>query len=327
MNDLPNALLYHLKPGEFITGVELGSRFEISRAAIQKHIANLISQGIPIHRVPGKGYRLQPGISLLNEQEIYRYLTSDSRNAITRIEIVNELASTNQWMTDLGQSGSIHGVLCAAEKQTQGKGRRGRSWQASPYRNITMSLGWQFPQWHPSLPTLGLISGLCVLKALRDSGVNGLKLKWPNDLTYEDKKVAGLLIDVSGEAHSECQVIIGVGINVSLDSPDAQEIDQPWIDLESIIPHEIDRNRLIASCLVHLVSALRAFPERGFAAYKKEWKECDALSGRNVTITFANDDSFTGCVEGVDQFGCLQVKAMNGQVEAFNQGDISVRMS
>jgi BirA family transcriptional regulator, biotin operon repressor / biotin---[acetyl-CoA-carboxylase] ligase len=128
----------------------------------------------------------------------------------------------------------INGATCVAEAQSGGRGRRGRSWVTTPYCNLMLSMAWRFPGGPGLVSGLSLAAGVALLRALEQYGVSGAGLKWPNDVLWDNRKLAGLLVDVQGEAAGPTLVILGVGINGYISPQDAAHIDQPWIDLQGI---------------------------------------------------------------------------------------------
>jgi BirA family transcriptional regulator, biotin operon repressor / biotin---[acetyl-CoA-carboxylase] ligase len=221
----------------------------------------------------------------------------------------------------------LNGRVCLAEKQTAGRGRRGRSWVAEPYRDLMMSIGVEYPQWPAGLPTLGLVTALILVEALETLGARGLMVKWPNDVVYEHRKLCGVLLDVNGEAHGACRVIVGIGINLSTGSGQSRDIDQQWADLEAVAGRTFDRNAVASQCLELLLPAFRSFPARGFAAYQPAWRRLDALRDRQVTVHSADGGAFVGMAAGVDESGRLKVADAAGGRRFFTQGDVSVRSS
>ena len=300
----------------------MGRALGVSRAAIHKHMQALAGQGVPIHRVPGRGYRLADGVSLLDAAEIRTHLSERARVLASEIEILEEVDSTSAYLARSPDAASLQGRVCLAEKQTSGRGRRGRSWVACPYRDLVMSIGVEYDHWPAHLPTLGLVTAMAIINGLSDLGVEGLAVKWPNDVVHGERKFCGVLLDVAGEAHGDCRVIIGIGLNVS---SDARSIDQQWVDLASIAGRAPDRNVLAAHCLNALLPVLETFPADGFAGYLPEWRRLDCLRDRPVTVHGTDGTTLHGTAAGVDASGRLRVADGNGGIHVFTQGDVSVR--
>lgn len=303
----------------------MGAALGLSRAAVHKHVQALVNRGVPIHRVPGRGYRLAEGVTLLDEPSITGQLTSRTRPLVAAIDVLDEVDSTSACLAAGAVERGVDGRICLAEIQSAGRGRRGRGWVSTPYRDLMMSVGVEYPQWPAQLHTLSLVTALLIVRALRGLGIKGLRVKWPNDLVHDGRKLGGILMDVTGEAHGACRVIAGIGINVVMGGAPGRTIDRLWTDLEAISGEAPDRNRLAAACLNDLMPGFRAFPEDGFTPYLPEWRRLDALRGRTVVVQGVEGATVHGRADGVDETGRLRVVAA-GQTHLFTQGDVSVRV-
>lgn len=319
-------MLQYLSPHRFLTGTEMGAAMGLSRAAIHKHIQALVERGVPIHRVPGRGYRLAENVTLLDGSLIAGFLSGSTRELVSEIEVLDEVDSTSACLAAGPSDRPLDGRVCLAETQTAGRGRRGRRWVASPYRDLMLSVGIEYSQWPAQLQTLGLVAALAVTRALNDLGLTGLLVKWPNDVIHGDHKLCGILLDVTGEAHGACRVIVGIGINVSMDRERGRGIDRQWTDFATIAGRAPDRNRLAAACLESLLPAFRSFPDRGFTPYRAEWGRLDALQGRAVAVIGSDGSVLNGQAAGVDDSGRLRVVDETGAVRVFTQGDVSIRI-
>lgn len=321
-------LLRLLADGRFHSGLVLGRKMGISRAAVWKHVRSLQDVGIEVYAVPGKGYRLPEAMELLDEKIITAYIHSHIRQNL-KLEIFDEITSTNDYL--MGQipqnSGTPH--VCFAEWQPQGRGRLGRRW-ITPYGDaLACSLLWRFACPAGHLSGLSLAVGLMAIQALEDFGIRGVQLKWPNDILYKGQKLGGILIEVSGDAAGPCYCVIGIGINVNLSRTHAQQqmraVDQPWIDLTSIISDNIvSRNQLAGLLIKHLFVVLPQFERDGFAAFLKDWQRYDALSGQMVSVQDHEHETI-GKVLGVNESGSLLLD--NGiQQLAIISGEVTVRL-
>ncbi len=240
------------------------------------------------------------------------------------------------------QAAPIDGRVCVAEAQTAGRGRRGRGWVATPYRNILFSIAWRFESGSALVGGLSLAAGVAVLRALRAYGIDNAALKWPNDVIWvapgiqpnatlahpyaaQGRKLAGLLIDVRGEAAGPLLAVVGLGLNVRIEARDAARIDQPWVDLSEIACQAVDRDRVIALLIREFVEALRQFERAGFAAFKDEWQRHHYYSNKRVGLTRADAPMLYGTVAGVDDRGALLLRDARGRVQTFHSGEISMR--
>lgn len=317
------SLLTVLADGKFHSGSELGEVLGISRSAIWKHIRRLEEAGLEVFSVKGRGYRIPGGLDLLDENTFKGGLSADVRGSLRNFMFELTSPSTNEQAMKACQKDDCHGSLYVAEQQTAGRGRRGRTWVSPFGRNLYFSLVWRFDQGMGALEGLSLLVGLALVKALEKMHINGCQLKWPNDLLYEHKKLAGILVEVNGEASGPCQVVIGVGINVDMPVQNANEIDQPWIDLNAIAGQKVSRNKLLTEIINQLVHYLNAFQERGFASLVNEWQQYNAHQDMEVELNLGSG-LVSGVCRGVDASGALLVDTEKGR-EVFFGGEISLR--
>ena len=236
------------------SGQDLAEKFHVTRATIHNCILRIESLGIGVERVRGLGYRLSQPLDLLNESDILSKLSPQVADKLSSIQCLQEIDSTNHHASTLTlpQAGQFSVVL--AEMQTAGKGRRGRSW-VSPYAaNIYMSVLWPLQRPLHEAGTLSPLLAICMLQTLQRLGVEGLGLKWPNDIYCQNKKLAGLLIECSGEISGGCKMIIGMGVNVLMSQYKKIDIDQEWTDISSNTPDWNDsRNQVAANLLNNAV--------------------------------------------------------------------------
>ena len=309
-----------LADGAFHSGTALGERLGISRAAVNKAIQSLAESGIDIHRVSGRGYRLgEPFVPL--SAVLIRALLKQ-RRVQASLEILDEVDSTNEQLLRTLESPDVR--VCLAEAQSGGRGRRGRSWVATPGHNILLSMSWHFDHGPAGLAGLSLAAGVAVLRALEEFGVAELGLKWPNDILCDGRKLAGLLIDVRGEASGPSRVVLGLGLNIYLTPSDCARIDQPWIALREMLPAPVDRNQLAALLIAHLLEMFRVFEHEGFNAFRAEWERRHLFQGKAVELHNGQEDS-AGTVVGVDTHGALRVRDAAGEIHSFHSGDVSLR--
>jgi len=315
-------LLRLLADGRFYSGERLGDSLGITRAGVWKNLRHLRERGVEIHSVPGRGYRLAGPLELLDADAIRAGLPVTTRPRIPRIEIHDEIDSTNTECLRRA-AGLASGTVCLAESQSAGRGRLSRRWVSAYARNVCLSLLWRFGRGPDALTGLGLAVGVAVLRAIDDIGATGVGLKWPNDLYWRGVKLAGNLIELSGESGGAACAVIGVGINVDMTGTAARSIDQPWTDLKTVRGVTVSRNRLVGSVIHHLVEALTRFEKAGLEAFVAEWTARDVLLGQPVLIrTPAGEETGTAC--GIDAGGALLVET-GGRLRHYLSGDVSVR--
>lgn len=310
-----------LADGQFHSGEELGVLLGVSRAAVWKHLQKLESLGIKLLSMKGRGYCIDGGLDLLDLKKIYAKLTSPLALKLT---LFPRIDSTNSYL--MRHENPIMQV-CLAESQSAGRGRRGRVWVSPFAQNIYCSIGWGFDGGVAALEGLSLVVGLVIVRVLQGYGVTGLELKWPNDVLYQDKKLAGVLIEMTGDPAGYCQVVIGVGINVAMGDSQANAIAQPWIDLRSILEQQklpyISRNLLVANLLDELALVLNGYEQAGFAGYCAEWQSFNAHAGQMVELRNGNL-VYSGVCLGISEMGALILETAQGR-EVFHGGEISLR--
>lgn len=316
------ALIHFLADGRFHSGEELGSRLDISRAAIWKLVQKLAELGLEIDAVRGRGYRLSQAVELMSEESVLQQLDSDSNRLLSGLEIIFEVDSTNSHlMREAGQLAS--GYASFAEIQHGGRGRRGRQWISPFGSNLYHSVLWRFDEGSAELTGLSLAMAVAVARMLGSFGVSDLTVKWPNDLLYKGKKLAGILIDVAGEADGPCHVVVGVGLNISMPERSGYCIDQAWSDLNSA-GIKAGRNQIAGSLLNELLLALSQFQQAGLTPFQKEWQRLDATYNQRIALQFSNS-TVTGIGRGIDSQGMLLVETSKG-INRYASGEVSLRI-
>ncbi|WP_445363119.1 bifunctional biotin--[acetyl-CoA-carboxylase] ligase/biotin operon repressor BirA [Microbulbifer sp. ANSA003] len=311
-----------LADGEIHSGESLGNALGVSRAAVWKQLQKLESYGLTLESAKGRGYRLPGGLDLLSEQTVTNQLDGSARALLRELQVFDELSSTNSLLLERFEEGKGHAVAILAERQSAGRGRRGRNW-ISPYAtSISLSVGWEFNGGVQSLEGLSLAVGVAVAKALERFSVPGVRLKWPNDVWCQGRKLAGVLLELKGDLTDRCSVVIGIGLNNGLNAKTAEEIDQPWADLQQVRPG-IGRSELTAAILSELLPMLETYPEESFAAYRKSWSTLDQFAGQPIRLRSGNL-SWEGVAAGVDEKGALLLDTDKGQ-KSFHGGEISLR--
>jgi BirA family biotin operon repressor/biotin-[acetyl-CoA-carboxylase] ligase len=317
-------ILRLLADGALHSGADIGARLGISRAAVFKGVKALGESGLAIEAVAGRGYRLDAPLVPLDRKRILRYLDG-AGIAPRQIEILEEVDSTNRYLlSQATATADPSASVCLAETQPRGRGRRGRGWIATAYQNLMLSMAWRFAGGPAMVSGLSLAAGVAIVRALVRYGIDGAGLKWPNDVLWRERKLAGLLADVSGEASGPCTVVLGVGINCRVSAADARRIDQPWADIYTITGKTPDRNRLAALVIDELHKMFASFAAEGLAAFRADWERWHIHSGRSVRV-WQGETTFDGAVEGIDDNGALRVRGTHGETRVFYSGEVSLR--
>ncbi len=311
-----------LSDNHFHSGERLGERLGISRTAVWKHIQALQTLGIECYSVSGKGYRLPESVELLDNAEIKRRISKEGSQLLSGLELHTEIPSTNRYLMEMIGQGMQSGHACLAECQTDGRGRRGRQWVSPFGRNIYLSLYWQFDGSPAMLSGLGLAIGVGIVRALKQLGASDATLKWPNDVLWQGRKLAGILLEMNAESGGPYHVVMGIGLNIKMPSTH-KTIDQPWTDLSSIVQKKMSRNEVAATVLDQLLKTARQFQQNGLKPFMEEWRAADVHAGKPVQIQQAGE-IVSGIASGIDEDGAILINTAKGQ-RRFHSGDVSLR--
>lgn len=312
-------ILNVLADGEFHSGEELGQAMGVSRTAVWKHLHKLDELGLELTSVKGRGYRLEGGLDLLSADKIRLSMSAQNFGLVSSFDIFQSIESTNSHL----MSNARHGAVCLAERQLAGRGRRGRAWVSPFAKNIYMSVSWTFQGGAQSLEGLSLAVGVAVTEAIESLGIKGVSLKWPNDVLHDGRKLGGILLEMTGDVSGECQLVLGVGLNVDVGEHAASEIDQAWVDLKSL-GFSGSRNDIAGAILERVMPLLAEYDRHGFAGYRERWQELDAFRGKAVYVSSPNN-RIEGVANGVAENGALRL-IVDGKEQQFSGGEVSLRM-
>ncbi len=305
-----------------LSGDALARGLGQTRAAIWKRIQGLRAAGVAIEGRAGDGYRLAQPLELLDRARIMEQLAPEVAAALADLEIGWTLGSTNSEL--LRRSAPLRGTgVLLAERQTGGRGRRGRQWASPLAANIYLSLSRGFAGGLSRMGGLSLAAGVAVGEALHALGFIGAGLKWPNDVLVDGRKLGGLLVEGGGEFAGPARAVIGLGLNVHMPAGSAADITQPWIDLDTLAGAPVSRNQVVAALLSHLLPALDQFEQQGLAPFLPRYAAMDVLAGRLVRVEEAGTlHEGTAC--GLAEDGALRVSIAGGE-RHFHAGEVSVR--
>lgn len=313
-----------LADGEVHSGEELGQALGVSRTAVWKQLKKLEELGIKLRTVKGQGYQLEQGLELLDAALMRDHLADGAARLLGELDLCGSIDSTNSRALERIRAGDARGLVCLAEHQSAGRGRLGRRW-VSPYgRNIYLSVAWEFTTGATAMEGLSLAVGVAIVRALRANGVEGIRLKWPNDVLWQDKKLAGVLLEMTGDASGLCQVVVGIGVNVAMLASEAEAIDQEWVSLHTINAL-VSRNKLVADLLNELLPLLAEYQQVGFKPWRAEWEALDCFGEREVEIR-VRDKVTHGRVAGVTETGALRLRTESGEQLVYG-GEASLRES
>lgn len=264
---------------------------------------------------------------LLNLKKIEEHISRDYLKRIKKIEIFQQIESTNTYlmqraMLSKAKQGEIY--VCLAEQQTNGKGRLGRRWFSPFGANIYFSMLWPFGKNAGDLAGLSLVVATVIIDVLHSFGVKDVGLKWPNDVLWQGRKLAGVLVEITREAYGIGNAVIGIGLNVNMPAEAQQAIDQPWVDLHSITGRLVDRNQLVGLLITQLVDKISLFQQKGLAAFMQKCKKLDIYLNQPICIITSNG-KIMGVARGIDEHGYLRLETQSGKIEVFSAGEISLR--
>ncbi|HEX2826691.1 MAG TPA: biotin--[acetyl-CoA-carboxylase] ligase [Burkholderiales bacterium] len=310
------ALLRLIADGEFHSGEALARTLDISRGTVWNAVRALEDADLAIYKVRGRGYKLAEPVSLLDARAL--------RANGLHVEVVDAVGSTNTELMQRAASGAASGSVLATEWQQSGRGRMGRAWQAGIGRALAFSVLWRYAQGASALSGLSLAVGVAVVRALRAIGAGDVELKWPNDVLWRGAKLAGILVELSGDTLGPSAVVVGIGVNVRLSAAMRARIDQPAADLESACGGTLDRNAVLGAVLRELRDVLERFGVDGFAPLRPEWERYHAHQGKRVTVTLPGGATDSGVARGIAEDGALLFESGNA-LRRLHSGEISLR--
>lgn len=313
-------LLNILADGAFHSGEQIGRDLSISRTAVWKQVDKLRRVGVDIHSVTGKGYRLPAAMRLLDAEQILAHLGEDADRWKSDLHVRFSTHSTNKDAMAAAQSGQLSGIF-VAEHQERGRGRRGRTWVSPAGSNIYFSMLITFAKGVAELEGLSLAVAVIVVDALNASGYDGFRLKWPNDVLRDSRKLAGILLEVTGDVAGPCKVVIGIGINVRVSGALKSQVDQPVAGLVEGTSDVPDRNLIVANLVRELQRGIAEFERHGFEPFRGAWQSIDAFRGQVVRIGVSSD-WIEGRVLGVDNRGALQLETDSG-IKLVSSGELA----
>lgn len=320
-------VLMQLADGKFHSGEALASYFGVTRGTIFNTIHEIQGLGLRVFAVTRRGYRLPQPIQLLNQADILQAL--GEHQGRFHLQVLDAVDSTNRYLMQANAKGVAHASCAVAHIQTQGRGRRGRTWVSQLGASLTFSVLWRFNMGAAALAGLSLAVGLALLRALHQLGANQVRLKWPNDLVVvaDDghlQKLAGILIELQGDMEGPTAAVIGVGINLNLPFDLQKNIDQSVTDVSVLCGQPANPNQVLAAVLVHIAQVLAVFEKDGFSALKQEWSAMHALHLAPVNVLMPDASQIAGRVVDVTDDGNLLLETTQG-VQRFSAGEISLR--
>lgn len=322
---MKNKILKLLKENKegFISGQKISEILNVSRTAIWKNINILREEGYKIESVSRKGYRLTLSPDLLTYEEIRKGLKTNSIGKT--IVHFDSITSTNTKAKELALKGEKEGTVVIAEEQTAGRGRLGRSWISPKGKGIWMSILLR-PNISPAnAAKITQIGAASVCEGIREIGID-VKIKWPNDITANGKKVCGILTEMSGELNTVNYIVIGIGINANIDLSDfPEELIETATSLKVVSGNGIDRKKLVSNILNKFEYLYKELVEENSISKSiKTCKESSAILGKEIRIISKNNEEIAKAIE-ITEEGELIVEKHDGQQKKIISGEISIR--
>lgn len=305
-----------------LSGDALARELGQTRAAIWKRIQGLRTAGVAIEGRAGDGYTLAQAVDLLDAGRIRAALPDAAAALLDELQVVWSTVSTNTELLRCSAPERGSRVMLA-ERQTGGRGRRGRDWASPLAAHIYLSVLRGFAGGLAQLGGLSLVAGVAVAEALRGLGHAQVQLKWPNDLVVDGHKLGGLLVEGGGEFAGPARAVIGIGLNVHMPPAFAERIDQPWTDLDQLAGEPVQRTAVATAVLAALLPALEQFEAEGLAPFLPRYAALDSLAGRDVRVQLGGA-WLDGRALGLAEDGALRVE-IEGREQHVHAGEVSVR--
>jgi BirA family biotin operon repressor/biotin-[acetyl-CoA-carboxylase] ligase len=318
-------ILIALADGEWHDAGELAKAAGTDLPGLKQVIPALGRTGLRFERGPAPSYRIEGGLDMFYNHMISKEIFPSAQADLIHLDRYWETDSTNERLLARAATASIHGHCALAEFQTAGRGRQGRQWHAPLGAGLCLSLGWEFAGKQDPDNTLSLVAALALTRALQGCGAQDIALKWPNDVQWRGRKLAGILVERRWRTQGGCDAVIGIGLNTGFPAWFSKAAEAGWADLRSVLGRPVSRNALAGAVLSHLCMVLREYAESGFAPFRPEWRQLDALLGQAVTVHTAAG-TVQGRAAGIDERGALLVET-GGVRQVFHSAEVSVRLS
>ena len=238
-----------------------------------------------------------------------------------KLHIFPKIKSTNLFLKAITNNQGID--ICCAEQQTQGRGRLNREWHSPKSENIYFSYRLVIPKVINNLSAISLVTGLAIIEVLKSLNIlNDIQIKWPNDIYWRGKKLAGILIESNQLPEKHISIVIGVGLNVN--SSFSEQLDKPWASLFDICGQQLDRNIIIAKLICKLTTNINILQDKGFANFLDAWQKVDYLYNKDITVKHFENE-LSGVCKGVDSAGNLMLVDNDGVQHKLNYGEASIK--
>jgi len=307
---------------EAVPGKVLTDLSGISRAGVWKHIASLRKEGFNIKAGIKSGYMLKNIPDILLPVLVHPDLNTNIVGR--RIKYYRSIDSTNTLAKELASDGVPDGTVVVSEQQTKGRGRMSRTWLSPPFKNLLFSVIF-YPKINTSLVfRLTMLASIAAVRAVKRVCKVDVKIKWPNDLYMNEKKVCGVLTEFSADHDSVHYAVVGMGLNVNFNTTKINEISGIATSLMSECGAKVSRLSLFIALLEEMDILYEKFLKTDGKGLEAEWNKYSMVLDRNVRIISGNEEK-TGVAKGVNSSGHLILVNEKGEQEEIICGDLSLR--
>ena len=306
----------------FVSGQTLSDRIKITRTAVWKHIEGLRKKGYIITSVPSKGYKLVEAPDKLSVSEIKGAIKT--RIIGSEIFIFDEVDSTNDIAMKMGAEGREEGLVVLSEGQLHGRGRLGRTWVSPKGVNLYVSILLR-PEISPFYaPVLTMMAAMAAAGSiLKTTGLKA-KIKWPNDILVDQKKVAGILTEMNAEQEKINYIVIGIGINVNMKKEDfPEDLRMPAASLMECAGRRVDRAKLLCALLESMEEYYEELKSKGIMSIVQKWRRLCGTLNKRIKVSLPGG-IITGIAEDVTQEGGLVIRTGNGSTKVIFAGDVTL---
>ncbi len=321
---MQNQVLELLKASDgYISGEEISGRLGVSRTTVWKCVNALKEEGYTILSVTNKGYKLCKCPDILNLGDVRKAMGDYKATYVgTDICILRTVDSTNEEIKRMAHNNAVEGTLVAADLQTAGRGRLGRSWN-SQNGGVYFSFLLR-PELAPSdVAAITLAAGYSVCLVIRHLTGCDAKIKWPNDIIIGNKKVCGILTEMEAQTDRVDFIVIGIGVNVNQEQFD-ETVSRKATSLFLEKGEKINRSTFLAELIKFLDKTMKSYLLSISVEDMKQFKELCATIGRRVSVE-RNNTHIEGTAIDIFPTGELIIKTDNGQKAAISSGEVSVQ--
>ena len=261
---------------------------------------------------------------MLSKEHIQQYIKENGSLSSLALHIKKITNSTNDDVRDLLKVNKNQKIAVLAEQQNQGRGRNNKKWVSPFGKNIYLSFGWSSSMKVSQLEGLSLAVGVSVYRMLIKIGLTSVKLKWPNDILIDGKKLGGILIETISSHDQASKIIIGIGLNINMEEAEGNRIDQDWTTLRKEFKKEVDRNEIAGLLLNELIILTKIFTESGLKSYIKDFNLVNFLNNKECTVSLTDEQRIIGVAEKVNEKGELILKS-HDKTYTLRNGEVTIR--